>query len=81
MGNMTIIITVKAVGQEERHEKEYEYYKCDYCGQEIVIKKKLEEQDGGIAILPNSITNRGAVKVVMHNKCLNPFLKDIKEEG
>lgn len=64
-----------------KDEKEYEYYKCDYCGQEIVIKKKLEEQDGGIAILPNSITNRGAVKVVMHNKCLNPFLKDIKEEG
>ena len=26
MGNMTIIITVKAVGQEERHEKEYEYW-------------------------------------------------------
>lgn len=64
-----------------KDEKEYEYYQCDYCGQEIIIKKKLEEQDGGIAILPNTITNRGAVKVVMHNKCLKPFLKDVEWGG
>ena len=62
-------------------EKEYEYYKCDYCGEEIIVKDKLEEQDGGIAILPNTITNRGNTKIALHNRCLNPLLKKIEEEG
>lgn len=62
-------------------EKDYEYYKCDYCGQEIIIKNKPEDQDGGIAILPNTITKRGNVKVALHNKCLNPLLREIEKEG
>lgn len=62
-------------------EKDYEYYKCDYCGQEIVIKTKRENQDGGIAVLPNSLTNRGAIKVALHNRCLNPLLSQIEKEG
>ena len=64
-----------------KQQKDYEYYKCDYCGEEIIIKDKSEEQDGGIAILPNTITNRGNIKIALHNRCLNTLLREIEKEG
>lgn len=64
-----------------KQQKDYEYYKCDYCGEEIIIKNKSEEQDGGIAILPNTITNRGNIKIALHNRCLNALLREIDKEG
>lgn len=64
-----------------KQQKDYEYYKCDYCGEEIIIKDKADEQDGGIAILPNTITNRGNIKIALHNRCLNPLLREIEKEG
>ena len=58
-----------------KNEIEYRYYKCDFCEKEIIIKEKKDEQDGGIIILPNSLTKRGRIKIALHNKCLNPLLK------
>lgn len=62
-----------------KQQKDYEYYKCDYCGEEIIIKDKADEQDGGIAILPNTITNRGNIKIALHNRCLKPLLEAIEK--
>lgn len=50
--------------------KEYEYYICDYCGGEIEIKENRTEQTGGIA-------HYRGFKLVLHNKCLNPMLKEL----
>lgn len=65
-------------------EKDYNYYKCDYCGEEIVIKNKKDEQDGGIAALPDTLTHRGKIEIALHNRCLKPLLEAIekrKENG
>lgn len=62
-------------------ELDYEYYVCDYCGQEIKIEKKWEKKTGEILEIPNSITNRGKVKIAIHNKCLNPLLREVEKEG
>lgn len=62
-------------------EVEYKYYICDYCGEEIRIANKWENKTGGIAELPNSLTNRGKVKIAVHNRCLRLLLKEIEEEG
>lgn len=60
-------------------EVDYEYYICDYCGQEIKIEGKWENKSGGIVDLPSSITNRGKIKIAVHNKCLKKLLEEIKE--
>lgn len=60
-------------------ELDYEYYICDYCGQEIKIEGKWENKTGGIADLPNSITNRGKIKIAVHNECLKNLLKEFRE--
>lgn len=39
-----------------KKEKLYEYYKCDYCGDEIRIEKKFDARKGGIVIIPNIVT-------------------------
>lgn len=61
-----------------KNEKAYEYYVCDYCGKEIIIQEKPEETDGGIAILPGTLTRKGNIKVILHNRCLNPLIKEIE---
>ena len=77
-------VKYKETPKEARHlikykqEKDYEYYKCDYCGNEIKIEKDWEKRTGGIAILPSSITNRGKIEIAIHNKCLNKFLKELE---
>ena len=52
--------------------KLYDYYKCDYCGEEIRIEKNRIHQSGGIIFYKNK-------ELALHNKCLKSFLK--KEEG
>lgn len=61
-------------------EKDYNYYKCDYCGEEIVIKNKKDEQDGGIAALPDTLTHRGKIEIALHNRCLNPLLREFNRK-
>lgn len=77
---------VKEKPEEARHlvkykaEKLYDYYVCDFCGQEIKILEKKNEMSGGKAVIPHSLTKIGDVPIVLHNKCLKPFLKKIEEE-
>ena len=63
-----------------KDEKDYDYYICDYCGDEIKILKKKIEMTGGIVVLPHSLTKRGEVKIVLCNKCINPVLKELEKK-
>ena len=62
-------------------EKEYDYYKCDYCGSEIKILKKRQEMSGGIVTIPHTITKKGKINLALCNKCLNPILQLFEEKG
>lgn len=79
-------VKYKEKPQEARHlikykqEKEYEYYKCDYCGEEIKIEKEWERTTGGIVTIPTTLTNRGKIEIAIHNKCLKNFLKELEEK-
>ena len=53
-----------------RKEKDYDYYICDYCKSEIKLNLKQYERSGGIVILPNTLTKCGKVTVVLCNKCV-----------
>ena len=61
-----------------KKEKDYEYFICDYCHEEIKIKDKKHEMTGGICIIPSSLTKRQAVKAVLHNKCLKAAIKELE---
>ena len=61
-------------------ERLYKYYKCDYCGNEIIIKDKRYEMTGGIVELPHTLTHRGDIKLAVCNKCLKPLVKEIEKE-
>ena len=73
-----------------KKKKEYDFYKCDYCGAEIEIKEKRHEMEGGIAIIPRTITgrgelklalcSRGELKLALCSKCLKPALKELEKE-
>ena len=49
--------------------KAYEYYICDYCGKEIRIETDILLRSGG------TVNYRG-MTLALHNKCLNPMLKE-----
>lgn len=59
--------------------KLYEYYRCDYCGDEIRLDIKQQERSGGIVNFPHSLTKRGKLELALCNKCLNKALKEFKE--
>lgn len=59
--------------------KLYDYYTCDYCGEEIPILKEHYKQCGGIIEFKDSITGCGKVKLALCNKCLKPALKEMEE--
>lgn len=61
-----------------KKEKEYEYFLCDYCSQEIKIEDKRHEMSGGICIIPQSLTKRQPLRVVLHNKCLRAAIKELE---
>ena len=61
-----------------KREKDYEYFICDYCLEEIKIKDKKHEMVGGICIISQSLTKKQAVKVVLHNKCLKAAIKELE---
>lgn len=62
-----------------KNEKEYEYYKCDYCGSEIKILSKRYEMTGGIITIPYTVTKRKDINLALCNKCLKPVLKLFEE--
>ncbi len=59
--------------------KLYDYYKCDYCGDEIKITKKWEDKTGGIIILPETLTHKTPLKLALCTKCLKKVLKEFEE--
>lgn len=59
--------------------KLYDYYLCDYCGEEIKILEKKQEMTGGTATIPHTVTKRGELKLALCNKCLRPALKEFEE--
>lgn len=61
-------------------EKEYDYYKCDYCGDEIKILKKRQEMAGGVVTMPHTVTRKGDIKLALCNKCLKPVLNIFEAE-
>lgn len=62
----------------EKGEKIYEYYICDYCHSEIIIKKKRQDMDGGIVEIPASLTNKAPISLVLCSKCLNPVMRELE---
>ena len=60
--------------------KDYDYYICDFCNQEIKITDKWEEKDGGIVEIPFNIFNKNKILLALHNKCLNPLMNKIRDE-
>jgi hypothetical protein len=63
-----------------KKQKEYEYYKCDYCGAEIKILEKRQEMTGGIVTMPYTITRKKEINLALCNKCLKPALKEFEKE-
>lgn len=59
--------------------KLYDYYICDYCGEEIKIIAKKQEMTGGVATIPHTVTKKGELKLALCNKCLKPALKEFEE--
>lgn len=82
------ITKYEKIVREEEHsnviktkkKKIYDYYKCDYCGDEIRLDTKQAERTGGIAEIPHILTKRGKVKLALCNKCLKKVLKEFEQE-
>lgn len=64
---------------KRKAKKLYDYYICDYCGSEIRLDTKQTERSGGIAVLPNSLTKCGELKVALCNKCVKCVLKQLEK--
>jgi len=69
---------IHLTGKEKK--KDYEYYICDYCGEEIRLEKQWDNKSGGIIQVPTSITGIGSVTLALHNKCLQPVLDDFNSK-
>jgi len=63
-----------------KNEKEYDYYKCDFCGKEIKILSKKQEMTGGTVKLSHLVTKKGDIELALHNKCLRNAIKIFEEE-
>lgn len=64
-----------------KREKLYDYYKCDYCKDEIRLDKKRNERSGGIVHFPHTLTKSGKVTLVLCNKCLNNVIKEFIDKN
>lgn len=69
-----------------KKEREYSYYNCDYCGEEIKILKNEKTVDGniiasgGIVQIPTSLTkSKNTFYLALCNKCLKPVLKQFEQ--
>lgn len=61
--------------------KLYDYYICDYCNSEIVIKDKASEQTGGVVKIPQTLSNlQQELYLALCNKCLAAVIKEFEEE-
>ena len=58
--------------------KLYDFYKCDYCQDEIRLDVKQQERSGGIVEFPHSLTKSGKLKLVLCNRCLKKAIEELK---
>ena len=64
-----------------KKKKEYEYYKCDYCHEEIKITKDKDKRTGGLLYLPKSLTKSTKnIELALHNRCINAVLREFELE-
>lgn len=81
----------KIEGQGSNHlskvkkERDYYYYKCDYCNEEIKILKNEKNVDGnniasgGLWKVPQSLTHEDcSFYLVLCNKCLKPVVEQFE---
>lgn len=66
--------------KNNKSEKLYDYYCCDYCNDEIKIISKKDEMTGGIVTIPRTLTKKEPIKLVLCNKCLKPVIAEYEEE-
>lgn len=64
---------------QNKKKKIYDYYRCDYCNDEINVSAKKDERIGGIVVFPHTLTKRGKVTLCLCNKCLNNAIKEFIE--
>ncbi len=65
--------------EKTKKEKLYDYYICDYCGDEIIISGKWEERTGGICKIPQTMSNADkTIYLALCNKCVIPVQKEFK---
>lgn len=64
--------------EQKAKEKEYLYYICDYCKDEIKILDKKYEMSGGIVEIPQTLTKKDKIKLVLCNKCLKKVLAEFE---
>lgn len=65
--------------KKEKPKKLYEYYVCDYCGEEIKIESKWENKTGGICKIPQTLSNIDTVLyLALCNKCVIPVEKEFE---
>ena len=62
-----------------KKEVNFKFYRCDYCGAAIVIKKKIQDQNGGEFELGLTRLRRGHARVVTHSCCLNKLLNELEK--
>ena len=57
------------------------YKLCDYCGSEIRIENKGKNKQGGLLIIPQSLSKINQVfYLTLCNKCVKPAIKEIEEK-
>ena len=59
--------------------KLYQYYKCDYCNDEIRLDMKPTERSGGIVSFPHTLTKSGKLDLVLCNKCLKNAIREFSK--
>ena len=64
-----------------KKEKLYDFYICDYCRMPIKFypNQKKDEREGGTAIIPNSLTHKGNITIVAHNRCIKPLMQETEQ--
>lgn len=74
--------------EKKKKEKDYEYYFCDYCHDEIRILDNQKNVDGnviasgGIVDLPKTLTRTDKkIRLALCNKCLQPVVQQFTDKN
>lgn len=66
--------------RKEKPKKLYDYYICDYCGEEIKNEDKWENKNGGIVKIPQTLSKfSGVLYLALCNKCVRPVQIEFEE--